>query len=49
MEAYARALIKLPTIICDNAGLDSAEIISHIRAAHVKGMHNIGIGLDLFF
>uniref|UniRef100_A0A915NXR8 T-complex protein 1 subunit beta n=1 Tax=Meloidogyne floridensis TaxID=298350 RepID=A0A915NXR8_9BILA len=34
MEAYARALIKLPTIICDNAGLDSAEIISHIRAAH---------------
>ncbi|KAL7073826.1 hypothetical protein ACQ4LE_007663 [Meloidogyne hapla] len=46
MEAYARALIKLPTIICDNAGLDSAEIISHIRAAHVKGMHNIGIDVE---
>lgn len=45
MEAYARALAKLPTIICDNAGLDSAEIISHIRAEHSKGNHKYGIGM----
>lgn len=44
MEAYSRALAKLPTIICDNAGLDSAEIISHIRAEHAKGNHKFGIG-----
>eukprot|EP00798_Chlamydomonas_sp_ICE-L_P025258 gene25258-10907_t len=34
MEAFARALRSLPTIICDNAGLDSAEIVSNLRAAH---------------
>lgn len=34
MEAFARALRALPTIICDNAGLDSAEIVSTLRAAH---------------
>ncbi len=28
MEAFARALRQLPTIIADNAGLDSAEIVS---------------------
>jgi T-complex protein 1 subunit beta len=27
VEAYARALRQLPTIICDNAGLDSAELV----------------------
>jgi chaperonin GroEL (HSP60 family) len=27
MEAFARALRQLPTIIADNAGLDSAEIV----------------------
>ena len=44
MEAYARALAKLPTIICDNAGLDSAELVSRIRAEHAKGNHRQGIG-----
>ena len=34
MEAYARALRSLPSIICDNAGLDSAEIVANLRAAH---------------
>jgi len=27
IEAYARALRALPTIICDNAGYDSAELV----------------------
>jgi T-complex protein 1 subunit beta len=45
MEAFARALTKLPTIICDNAGLDSAEIVSQIRAEHNKGNNQYGIGL----
>lgn len=34
MEAFARALRALPTTICDNAGLDAAEIVSTLRAAH---------------
>jgi len=27
IEGYARALRQLPTIICDNAGYDSAELV----------------------
>lgn len=34
MMAYARALRSLPATICDNAGLDSAEIVANLRAAH---------------
>ncbi|MEW5305737.1 MAG: hypothetical protein WDW38_000278 [Sanguina aurantia] len=36
MRAFARALCALPTTICDNAGLDSAEIVSTLRAAHAS-------------
>jgi hypothetical protein len=34
MSAFARALRALPATICDNAGLDSAEIVANLRAAH---------------
>jgi len=34
IEAFGRALRMIPTIICDNAGLDSAELLSSLRAAH---------------
>lgn len=34
MEAFARALRALPGTICDNAGLDSSEIVANLRAAH---------------
>ena len=33
MESFAKALRQIPTIISDNAGLDSAEIVSQMRAA----------------
>lgn len=46
MEAFAKALAKLPTIICDNAGLDSAEIVTRIRAEHAKGNHQCGIDIN---
>jgi len=46
MEAFARALAKLPTIICDNAGLDSAELVSYIRAEHNKGNKKCGIDIE---
>ncbi|KAK9821984.1 hypothetical protein WJX81_002760 [Elliptochloris bilobata] len=34
MEAFSAALRAIPATICDNAGLDSAELISQLRAAH---------------
>lgn len=37
MEAFARALLQLPTVIADNAGYDSAQLVSELRAAHTKG------------
>lgn len=46
MEGFARSLSKLPTIICDNAGLDSAELISQIRAEHNMGNKKCGIDIE---
>lgn len=37
-------LQQLPTIIADNAGYDSADLISQMRAAHTEGNHTIGLG-----
>jgi len=33
----------LPTIIADNAGLDSSALVSQLRAAHVQGEHHSGL------
>lgn len=30
MEAFTRALRQLPTIIADNAGLDSSELVTQV-------------------
>jgi T-complex protein 1 subunit beta len=45
MEAFARALRQLPTIIADNAGLDSSEIVTQLRAAHTAGDSKAGIDI----
>lgn len=34
IQAFAKALRSIPTIIADNAGLDASEIIANLRAAH---------------
>ena len=49
IEGFARALRALPTAIADNAGLDSAELVSQLRAAHVSGNKTAGIGTNTFF
>ena len=36
MEAFAKALRQIPAIIAENGGLDSTELISQLRAAHVE-------------
>lgn len=43
IEAFARALRQLPTIICDNAGLDSSEIISNLKSEINSGKGFAGI------
>jgi len=46
IEAFARALRQLPTIIADNAGFDSSQLISDLRAAHNKGQKTAGLDMD---
>jgi T-complex protein 1 subunit beta len=33
IEAFARALRQIPGIICDNAGMDAADVVTKLRAA----------------
>ena len=46
VESFARALRQLPTILADNAGLDSSELIAQLRAAHQSGDVEAGLDLD---
>merc|ERR1719313_2321994 len=46
MEAYAKALRTMPMHIADNAGYDSAELISGLRAKHFEGHHTWGLEMD---
>jgi T-complex protein 1 subunit beta len=47
MEAFARALRQLPTTIADNAGLDSADIVATLRAAHGADPGASRMGVDV--
>jgi len=46
MDAFARALEMIPTIIADNGGFDAAELLAKLKSAHSKpdGSH---MGLDM--
>jgi len=46
MEAFAKALRQLPTIIADNGGYDSAQLLSELRAHHAKGHSSYGLNMD---
>ncbi|ONM30947.1 T-complex protein 1 subunit beta [Zea mays] len=43
IDAFSHALQAIPTIIADNAGLDSADLISQLRAEHHKENSTAGI------
>ena len=45
MEGFAKALRAIPTIICENAGLDSSEIVSQLRASHGRGETTAGVDI----
>ncbi|XP_012279788.1 T-complex protein 1 subunit beta [Orussus abietinus] len=47
MEAFAKALQQLPTVIADNAGYDSAQLVSELRAAHNSGANTMGLDMEL--
>lgn len=46
IEAFARALRQLPTILADNAGFDSSELVSKLRSAIYNGMATSGLDLN---
>lgn len=44
MESFAYALQMLPITIADNAGYDSAQLVSELRAQHTCGNNTCGLG-----
>ncbi len=48
MEAFARALRKLPITIADNAGYDSSDLVAKLRAEHAAGHNTMGLSKFLF-
>ena len=45
VEAFAKALHQLPTIISDNAGYDSAEVVQNLRSAINNGDEEAGLNM----
>jgi len=46
VESFSRALRMIPTILADNAGYDSSDLVSRLRAAHYKGQSDSGLDMD---
>ena len=46
IESFGRALRALPSIIAENGGFDSAELVSQLRAAHMTNV-DCSMGLDM--
>ena len=46
IEAYARALRQLPTIIVDNGGYDSAELVQNLKVALINGDVSSGLNMN---
>jgi len=46
MEGFAKALRQIATIIADNGGYDSAQLLSELRAAHSQGKSTYGLNMD---
>ncbi|EGF77220.1 hypothetical protein BATDEDRAFT_91936 [Batrachochytrium dendrobatidis JAM81] len=45
IESFARALRQLPMILADNAGYDSADLVSKLRASHANGKATSGLDM----
>jgi T-complex protein 1 subunit beta len=44
-ESFAKALRQLPTILSDNAGYDSSDLVARLRAAHYAGRADAGLDM----
>ena len=45
VDSFAAALRQLPTILADNAGLDSSDLVARLREAIYKGQTSSGLDL----
>ncbi|KAG2353187.1 chaperonin Cpn60/TCP-1 family [Suillus spraguei] len=45
-EAFSRALRQIPTILADNAGYDSSDLVTRLRAAHYEGQLDAGLDMN---
>merc|ERR1712230_17250 len=45
VDSFSTALRQLPTILADNAGLDSSALVSELRSEVYRGMMNSGLDL----
>lgn len=46
IEAFARVLRTIPTILADNAGFDSSDLVAELRSLHQSGQNSMGIDMD---
>ncbi|WVR03171.1 T-complex protein 1, beta subunit [Kwoniella sp. DSM 27419] len=46
VEGFARALRQMPTILADNGGYDSSDLVTKLRAAHYEGQSDAGLDMD---
>lgn len=45
IEGFANALRQIPTILANNGGYDSSELVTQLRAAHVQGKSTMGLDM----
>jgi T-complex protein 1 subunit beta len=45
MESFAAALRQLPSIIAENGGYDSAQLVSELRALHAVDKKTMGLNM----
>lgn len=45
IESFARALRQIPTIIADNGGYDSSQLVSELRAMHSQDQVYSGLNM----
>lgn len=46
VQSFAHALRQIPTILADNAGYDSSDLVTRLRAAHFEGQSDAGLDMN---
>lgn len=46
LMAFAKALEIIPRQICDNAGVDSTDVLNKLRMRHARGEISAGVDVD---